>query len=66
MISVDGVTKEFGEFRALDDVSLEVQDGSLTALLRPSVPPIESIAAISCRDSLPSTLSQRAHRQTST
>ncbi|HVD57161.1 MAG TPA: ATP-binding cassette domain-containing protein, partial [Thermoleophilaceae bacterium] len=36
MISVDGVTKEFGEFRALDDVSLEVQDGSLTALLGPS------------------------------
>ena len=36
MFSVDGVTKEFGEFRALDDVSLEVQDGSLTALLGPS------------------------------
>jgi sulfate transport system ATP-binding protein len=36
MISVDGVTKEFGEFRALDDVSLDVQDGSLTALLGPS------------------------------
>src|SRR5512141_2644710 len=36
MISVDGVTKDFGEFRALDDVSLEVQDGSLTALLGPS------------------------------
>ena len=36
MISVDGVTKQFGEFRALDDVSLEVQDGSLTALLGPS------------------------------
>jgi sulfate transport system ATP-binding protein len=36
MISVDGVTKEFGEFRALHDVSLDVQDGSLTALLGPS------------------------------
>jgi sulfate transport system ATP-binding protein len=36
MISVDGVTKAFGEFRALDDVSVEVQDGSLTALLGPS------------------------------
>ena len=35
MISVDGVTKEFGAFRALDDVSLEVRDGSLTALLGP-------------------------------
>jgi sulfate transport system ATP-binding protein len=36
MISVDSVTKRFGEFRALDDVSLEVHDGSLTALLGPS------------------------------
>ena len=36
MISVDGVTKRFGDFRALDDVSLEVRDGSLTALLGPS------------------------------
>jgi sulfate/thiosulfate transport system ATP-binding protein len=36
MISVDSVTKQFGEFRALDDVSVEVQDGSLTALLGPS------------------------------
>ncbi|HSS58763.1 MAG TPA: ATP-binding cassette domain-containing protein, partial [Solirubrobacteraceae bacterium] len=36
MISVNGVTKEFGAFRALDDVSLEVRDGSLTALLGPS------------------------------
>jgi ABC-type multidrug transport system ATPase subunit len=36
MISLDGVTKSFGDFRALDDVSLEVQDGSLTALLGPS------------------------------
>jgi sulfate transport system ATP-binding protein len=36
MILVDGVTKEFGGFRALDDVSLDVQDGSLTALLGPS------------------------------
>jgi sulfate/thiosulfate transport system ATP-binding protein len=36
MISVDGVTKRFGDFRALDDVSLEVPEGSLTALLGPS------------------------------
>jgi sulfate transport system ATP-binding protein len=36
MISVDGVTKDFGDFRALDDVSLEVPPGSLTALLGPS------------------------------
>jgi sulfate transport system ATP-binding protein len=36
MISVDGVTKDFGDFRALDDVSLEVPSGSLTALLGPS------------------------------
>ena len=36
MISVTGVTKRFGDFTALDDVSLEVPDGSLTALLGPS------------------------------
>src|ERR1700710_1822874 len=36
MIIVNGVTKRFGEFVALDDVSLDVPDGSLTALLGPS------------------------------
>ena len=35
MIAVDGVTKSFGAFRALDDVSLEIPQGSLTALLGP-------------------------------
>ena len=36
MITVENVTKRFGDFTALDDVSLEVADGSLTALLGPS------------------------------
>ena len=35
-IVVDSVSKRFGDFIALDDVSLEVRDGSLTALLGPS------------------------------
>ncbi len=35
-ISVMGLTKRFGDFTALDDVSLEIGDGSLTALLGPS------------------------------
>ena len=35
MITVRDVTKRFGDFAALDDVSLEVPDGSLTALLGP-------------------------------
>ena len=35
-IVVDSVSKQFGDFTALDDVSLEVRDGSLTALLGPS------------------------------
>jgi sulfate/thiosulfate transport system ATP-binding protein len=35
-IVVDSVSKRFGGFVALDDVSLEVRDGSLTALLGPS------------------------------
>ena len=36
MIAVENVSKRFGDFVALDDVSLEVPDGSLTALLGPS------------------------------
>ena len=36
MITVQGVSKRFGDYVALDDVSLEVPDGSLTALLGPS------------------------------
>src|SRR3712207_998485 len=35
-IEVRHVTKRFGDFVALDDVSIEVPDGSLTALLGPS------------------------------
>jgi sulfate transport system ATP-binding protein len=36
VITVQNVTKHFNGFTALDDVSLEVPDGSLTALLGPS------------------------------
>ncbi len=35
-IRVEGITKHFGDAVALDDVSLEVESGSLTALLGPS------------------------------
>ncbi len=35
-IDSQGICKQFGDFRALDDVTLEVPDGSLTALLGPS------------------------------
>jgi sulfate transport system ATP-binding protein len=35
-ISVEGVRKQFGDFVALGGVSIEVPDGSLTALLGPS------------------------------
>jgi len=35
-IEIRGVGKRFGDFVALDDVSLEVETGSLTALLGPS------------------------------
>ena len=35
-ILVDHVSKRFGDFVAVDDVSLEVESGSLTALLGPS------------------------------
>jgi sulfate transport system ATP-binding protein len=35
-IKVEGVCKNFGAFRALDDVSLEAPTGSLVALLGPS------------------------------
>ena len=36
MISVTAVSKRFGDFQALDDVSLAIPDGSLTALIGPS------------------------------
>ena len=35
-IEARGITKRFGAFVALDDVSVEIPDGSLTALLGPS------------------------------
>jgi sulfate/thiosulfate transport system ATP-binding protein len=35
-IQVENATKRFGDFVALDEVSIEVPDGSLTALLGPS------------------------------
>src|ERR1700757_4552251 len=35
-IEVSNVTKRFGSFLALDDVSLEIPQGSLTAILGPS------------------------------
>jgi sulfate transport system ATP-binding protein len=35
-ISVHGISKNFGAFRALDNVSLDVPDGALLALLGPS------------------------------
>jgi sulfate transport system ATP-binding protein len=36
MIAVKNVSKRYGDFAALDDVSIEVEPGSLTALLGPS------------------------------
>jgi sulfate/thiosulfate transport system ATP-binding protein len=36
VIQLSGVSKRFGDFQALQDVSLDVADGSLTALLGPS------------------------------
>jgi sulfate transport system ATP-binding protein len=36
VIAVSDVTKRFGDFQALDGVSIDVADGSLTALLGPS------------------------------
>ncbi|HKR98264.1 MAG TPA: TOBE-like domain-containing protein [Candidatus Dormibacteraeota bacterium] len=36
MIQAQGISKSYGDFEALHDVSIEVQSGSLTALLGPS------------------------------
>jgi sulfate transport system ATP-binding protein len=36
MISATNVTKRYGDFHALDDVSVDIEPGSLTALLGPS------------------------------
>ena len=36
MITAESISKHYGDFAALDDVSLDVESGSLTALLGPS------------------------------
>jgi sulfate transport system ATP-binding protein len=36
VISVSGVSKDYGDFAALSDVSIDIEPGSLTALLGPS------------------------------
>src|SRR5919107_4902754 len=36
MITVTAASKRYGDFAALDDVTIEIPDGSLTALLGPS------------------------------
>ena len=36
MIRLQNITKRFGDYVALDDVTVDVPDGSLTALLGPS------------------------------
>ena len=36
MITVTGASKRYGDFAALDDVSIHIPSGSLTALLGPS------------------------------
>jgi sulfate/thiosulfate transport system ATP-binding protein len=36
MIAVSGVSKHYGDFAALDDVSIDIEPGALTALLGPS------------------------------
>ena len=35
-LKIEGLTKEFGDFRALDDVSIEVAEGEFLAVLGPS------------------------------
>ena len=35
-IEIRNVSKHFGEFRALNDVSLDIESGELVALLGPS------------------------------
>jgi len=35
VISVDNISKQFGSFKAVDEVSLEVKTGSLVSLLGP-------------------------------
>ena len=52
-IEIRGIGKRFGDFVALDDVTLEIETGSLTALLGPS-------SAVSDPVSISSVTSSRA------
>jgi sulfate transport system ATP-binding protein len=62
-IDVSNVSKRFGDFVALDDVSLHVESGSLTALLGPSGSGkstlLRIIAGLECPDAGTITLSGR-------
>ncbi|WP_369691597.1 ATP-binding cassette domain-containing protein [Subdoligranulum variabile] len=35
-ITIEHLTKQYGEFKAVDDLNLEIQDGELVGLLGPS------------------------------
>ena len=36
MITVDGLSKSYGDFKAVDDISFKIRDGEITGLLGPN------------------------------
>jgi ABC-type sulfate/molybdate transport systems ATPase subunit len=52
-IEVRDVSKRFGDFQALKNISLSVPDGELLALLGPSGSGKDDIASHDCRAGLP-------------
>ena len=50
MIKVDGLTKDYGDFRAVNDISFEVRSGEVLGFLRRSVDELDQTVVMVTHD----------------